>query len=141
LFTVFTAFNVVFVLSSIISADGIRLFFAGLSKETKAELDSRKTVNDKGLRLILFWVDLPRVFLNLSLLVYLIGLGFLQALYWKGPYIPDVLDDTGSGLYVSSLEISSLEIANWNLDVHIFCCHRGCIHSVDNSSMDYEVSE
>lgn len=111
-FTVFTAFNVAFVLSSIISADGIRLFFAGLSKETKDKLDSRKTVNDKGLRLVLFWVDLPRVFLNLSLLVYLIGLGLLQALYWKGPYISDVFDDTGSGLYVSSLEISSLEIAN-----------------------------
>jgi len=50
--------------------------------------------------LVLFWVDLPRIFLNLSLLVYLIGLGLLQALYWKGPYIPNILDDTGSGLYM-----------------------------------------
>jgi hypothetical protein len=97
-------------LSSIISADGIRLFFSGLSKETKAELDSRKTVDDKGIRLVLFWVDLPRVFLNLSLLVYLIGLGLLQALYWKGPYVSYVFEDAGSGLYVSSFEGSSLEI-------------------------------
>lgn len=135
-FSVLAAFNVAFVLSSIINAEGIKLFFSGLSQRTKDNLDSQGRVDNKGLRLILFWVDLPRFFLNLSILDYLIGLGLLQVFYWKGPYNsgPGGLNDRGSGLYVSLFEKGYKETAHLNLDIGLLPYHRGRIDWIDNSS-------
>ena len=84
-FAVFSAFHLYRTLALVKKADYVQRLFSGLSEDNRAELakldpEVRAVIerHDFGPHFVAYGLDLPRQFLNGTLISYLLGLG----LYW-----------------------------------------------------------
>jgi hypothetical protein len=93
-FSVFTSYNVYKALAGLTTAENLKRFYSGLSPDIlkyrdyieRMDKEALNNVEDFGPYFVAQWIDIPRLFMYLTIMGYLLGLGLLWLLQWKGPY-------------------------------------------------------